>query len=453
MTDDAQKPAPPPIPSEISSADEQPEIYGIAKGKNGVVLNRRSFLGALAAAGALAACPLAIAASKPAASPKTLGSDRAHAGMILGLKLEDNSLSSWDANTFKVWDIAKGALKAALARADLAKIEKQAGSGLLGAFSHIWDSSTATFGADSKTIAKVSKDGVALWRSAEGKPVEETLKGGPKSVFALALHPEGATLAAGGAGPSKGAVTVWDLKDRKAQDIKAVKEHVHSLAFHPKEPVLLSGHSDGKVREWRLPDGESGKTLSCHRGWVKHLKVTPDGRLVVAASSNTIKLLRLSDGKEMASLDILVQGDSFSAMELDAAGLILVAGTSQGRIYLWRLPEGEMIGCLFDPDLLDKGTPMAQYRQMGAQLQTRPCDEPPPAGATCVCDCVAAGRMCGTTRQTCTCDVIAVPAGYAGKGVCTCDTIAVGARTSSAPSCSCVGHVSHGGGSHYWRPN
>jgi hypothetical protein len=201
--------------------------------------------------------------------------------------------------------------------------------------------------------------------------------------------------------------------------------------------------------------------LNCHAKPVSHLVVTPDGKLVVTAGGDkAIKFWSLPDGQEQASLDVPL-GETTSAMDLAADGRILATGTPQGRVYLWRIPEGEMIGCLFDPALLEKGTPMAQYRQMGAQLLTQPCDQALPAGATCVCDCVADNRLRSSTQQVCTCDTIAVPAGYTGGGrtVCVCNTIAVGTKavpTPKAPAgCSCVGHVSGGGGggSHYWRPN
>jgi hypothetical protein len=105
---------------------------------------------------------------------------------------------------------------------------------------------------------------------------------------------------------------------------------------------------------------------------------------------------------------------------------------------------------------------MARYRQMGGQILTQACDKPLPAGATCVCDCIAGNLSYRTPQTVCICDTIAVPAGYAvPDGVCVCNTIAVG--SIPAPDCSCVGHVSRpgcscvghvtSGGSHYWRPN
>ena len=454
MTDDKKK----SMASQVPSDDEQPEIYGITKGKNGIVLNRRSFLGALAAAGALAACPPAMAASKPAASPKTPGSGKAHEARVDGLVLRDTSLSSWDAKTFKTWDIAKGKLNASLSKAQLAEMAKKAGDASLDLFQRIWDSQVLAFGPDGKSMAILGKDGVNLWQAVEGKPEKtRTLKEATSHVSALAFHPDGTALAAS---VQDGSITVWDLDDDKARHIKGAKSAMRSLAFTPKEPVLLSAHADGKVRQWNLPEGKAGKILKCHDKSISHLAVTPDGALAVtAADDRTIKLWSLPDGKQKASMTVPL-GETTSAMALGPDGRILATGTPQGRIYLWRLPEGKMIGCLYDPALLDKGTPMAQHRQMGAQILTQPCDQPLPKGATCVCDCVSDNRICSTTRQVCTCDTIAVPAGYTGGGkeVCTCNTISVGAKAAPAapkkPSggCSCVSNVSRGG-SHYWRPN
>ena len=457
MTDNKKKPVASPPSFETSPDDEQPEIYGITKGKNGIALNRRSFLSALAAAGVLAASPPASAASKnpPAAAPKTRSNGKAHNGKVDGLELRDKSLFSWDAATLKAWDIAKGKLKKAVSKSNLAEDLKQAGSTFPDLFHHIWDDRVLAFGPDGKTLATKGKDGITLWKSAKGTPEKiKTLKADPKQVNALAFHPDGTKLAAGNV---DGSIAVWDLQDGNAQRIKGLKNNLVSLAFHPGEPILLSGHYDGSMRQWSLPDGKAGKTLNCHDKPLQHLAVTPDGKLVVTASDDkTIKLWSLPDAKQKASLSVPL-GETTSALDLGANGQLLATGTPQGRIYLWRMPEGEMLGCLFDPALLEKGTAMGQYRQMGGNIQTQPCDKPLPKGATCVCDCVNDNRICSTTQQVCTCDTIAVPAGYAGSGkeVCVCNTIAVGTKAvpRKAPSgCSCVGNVTRGGG-HYWRPN
>jgi hypothetical protein len=333
---------------------------------------------------------------------------------------------------------------------------KQAGPIFPDLFQRIWDNPVLAFSPDGKTLAIKGEDGIALWQSAKEKPQKiQTLKADPNLVTTLAFHPDGSKLAAGGAG---GFMAVWELKDGKAQRFESARNTFLSLAFHPVEPVLLSGHGDGKVRQWKLTDGKAGKSLNCGAKPIRHLAVTPDGKLLVSAGEDkSIKLWSLPDGKEKASLDVPL-GEMTSAMDLAADGRILATGTPQGRIYLWRMPEGAMLGCLFDPELLEKGTPMAQYRQMGAQTQTQPCEQDLPAGAACVCDCVGDSRICSTAQEVCTCDTIAVPAGYGGgRDVCVCDTIAVGTKAAPPPpkppsGCSCVGNVPSGG-SHYWRPN
>ena len=79
-----------------------------------------------------------------------------------------------------------------------------------------------------------------------------------------------------------------------------------------------------------------------------------------------------------------------------------------------------------------KGTDPATGRTI---TYTLPCGSPIPAGAVCVCNCVA-GSVCSCVGHTvCTCDTVC---SCVGNRVCTCDTV-----------CSCVGHVV----SHYWHPN
>jgi hypothetical protein len=478
MSDDTQKSVVPPLHSEdssgapsessspASSASEQPEIYGISKGKNGPILNRRSFLGlaaTLGATGALAGCgPLSGLAGGGAAPPDQSGAGKAHGKSVDGLELRDTALYSWDAETLKIWDVSTGTIKNYVPKASFSESMKHVGFMFPDLFLHIYDSGKVAFSPDGSVLAVNARDGVALWRSVNGKPEKiTTLKGGPGAVSTLALHPYGGLAAAGGTSSASGNVlfTVWNVKGGPARHVGDIKSALHSLAFHPSRPLLLSAHADGAVREWNLSDGKLRNEKFCHAKAVRQLAVAPDGKMAVTSADGAITLWTLPDWKEAAQLNV-PQGETVSAMNLGDDGRILATGTSSGCIYLWRMPAGKLIGGLFDPDLLDRGTPISKYRQMGAKTLTQPCDRPLPANTACLCDCVAASRTCDTTQQICTCDTIAVPAGYAGRGLCVCDTVLAGSRTVpqcscvghvSSPGCSCVGNVSHG--SHYWRPN
>jgi WD40 repeat protein len=93
-------------------------------------------------------------------------------------------------------------------------------------------------------------------------------------------------------------------------------------------------------------------------------------------------------------------------------GKLLASGSFEGAIKLWSLPQADFASCLMDPAANEETVEGVTYEfvtESGQTIQhTLPCGAPIPAGAVCVCDCVA----------------------------------------GSAPSCSCVGHLSH-----YWYPN
>ena len=451
MTDDPKKPIAPQVPSD----DERPEIYGIKKGENGIVFNRRSFLGAFAAAGTLASCSSrSTAKGKGASNASTpgCGISTAHGGAIEGLSMQGESLFSWDANTLKAWEFAKGSLKKSLTKSELAESLKQNDDTFPDLFLHLWDAPLVAHGPGGKMLAVNGQDGIALWKSsAKGNPAKIMTLKGAAHVQSLAFYPDGTRFAAGS---RNGSITIWSLADGKLQQgIRGTAGAVSSLAVHPNGALLLSGHPDGKVRMWRLPEGQAGQTLTTHGGigTKMNIKITPNGALAVTSGGDgrLMKLWNMPDGAAGGTLPFL--GDRVTEMDLSQDGQILAVSTVQRHIYLWQLPEGRMMGCLFDPALFQENTQMARYRQMGGQILTQACDKPLPAGATCVCDCIAGNLSYRTPQTVCICDTIAVPAGHAVPGgVCICNTIAVGSKP--AP-CGCVGHVVTRGGSHYWRPN
>jgi hypothetical protein len=457
MPDDKKKPGAPQTPS----AAEQPEIYGITRGKNGIVLNRRSFLGAVAASGVLAACGRGD--DTPDAPTQGCGNSKAHEYKITGLLMQDGLLFSWDATTLKAWELAKGRLmKKAVWSSELEKNLETNGGPFPYMFLHIGDyirdadmrTMAMAIGPGGKILAIPRFGGVALWKAAEGKLEKSmTLPEAAQPVPALAFSPDGTKLAAG---IQDGSITIWNTADRKVQHRLRSADSVCSLAFHPDGAVLLSGHVSGKALLWQLPEGKAAQTLDAHAGLVRNVKMAPNGALAVTSGEDgSIKLWDMPGGELKSSLAVPSSGIT-TAMDISQDSRILTIGTAEGHISLWRLPEGTMTGCLFDPDLTPQETQMAQYRQMGAQILTQPCGTDLPEDATCVCDCVGDNQTYSTTQTVCTCDTIVAPAGRAGsEDVCVCNTVGVGSMApKAAPGCTCVGNVPRGGGgSHYWRPN
>ena len=139
-------------------------------------------------------------------------------------------------------------------------------------------------------------------------------------------------------------------------------------------------------------------------------------------------------------IDRITAGDYVNAeIAVTNDGTAFAAAAGKSILFI-SLPDFEILGCPVDlKEMKDdtkgieiKGTDPATGRTI---TYTLPCGSPIPAGAVCVCNCVA-GSVCSCVGHTvCTCDTVC---SCVGNTICTCDTV-----------CSCVGHVV----SHYWHPN
>jgi cytochrome c len=92
---------------------------------------------------------------------------------------------------------------------------------------------------------------VRLWDTAAKRELAR-YEGQDEPLVSLALSPDGAIVAAGGA---RGTVTLWHVADRSF--IRARYAHlgpVFALAFTPDGQRLLSGGLDAAIRVWEAPD-------------------------------------------------------------------------------------------------------------------------------------------------------------------------------------------------------
>src|SRR5262249_12319108 len=127
------------------------------------------------------------------------------------------------------------------------------------------------------------------------------------AVEALAFHPSGSILAAGGVdwlatGGSSGAVSLWDLPGRC--ETALLPEGTTALAFHPDGSRLAFATLDRGVRIWSTLDQELLAELTGHEATVTCLAYRADGQyLATGGDDNTIRLWD-HEGTEVALLEV-----------------------------------------------------------------------------------------------------------------------------------------------------
>jgi WD40 repeat protein len=183
------------------------------------------------------------------------------------------------------------------------------------------------FAPDSAVLASGSSRGtdVWLWYVGTGEPlllIPDAVDG--CSVEALAFHPHGRLLAAGGVdwlatGGSDGAVSLWDVEERRLA--VTLDGAALALAFHPSGTRLAVASLAHSVRVWDLalpPGGVRDLPLTelvGHDDAVTCVAYSPDGRLLASGSKDHAVCLWDADGGELlgsVTLDTQVKALSFS---------------------------------------------------------------------------------------------------------------------------------------------
>src|SRR5205085_1673029 len=130
-----------------------------------------------------------------------------------------------------------------------------------------------------------------LWDVATGK--ERSRFAVPGNLFAVALSPDGATLASAGSTGKSGQLKLWDLATGKERaTFRGHTSSVSSVAFSPDGRTLVSGSYDHTVKVWEVSSGQLRSTRA-NNHMVRAVAFAPDGKLI--ASGSLDKTVRLWD--------------------------------------------------------------------------------------------------------------------------------------------------------------
>jgi hypothetical protein len=433
--DDERRSKTPPEPAEI----ERPEIYAIKRGAAGALT-----------VGAAGCSEGSTPPPAPDPPPADCGLIPAHKEPVRGLLTIDDRLFSWDEYRAKAWSWTGGALIENM-RLNLEPDYMDAPAPFPPLFGLRALRFGGVFSADGKTLADLFPAKAEIWSSKDGQPRSiQTLAASSEALISSAcFSADGETMILG---EGKGEIELWRVGEKEPLRTFRDTDFVYQspLAISPDGELLLYAVAPSSLRLMSLSDGKVLNTIECGRktDTLSVIALTPHSPLAAIGIGRKALILRLPEGDPAG--EIAVAGEIFNRAAVSSDGRRLATGAS-GRIYLWDFQSAEMLGCLYDPDLAAQGTEVSQGRLMGLETLSSPCGTPLPEGATCRCDCVGASRSFETTNAICVCDTVARPAGRGGAITgCVCDTVGVGTK----PACGSVGQITApSGGGHYWRPN
>lgn len=202
------------------------------------------------------------------------------------------------------------------------------------------------FSADSKLFATGSDDAtIKIWNAGDGT-LAETLQHS-RDVKAVAIAPDGKTIAYGGFTTDArsrfngGEVFLQNIKSGQSRQImKGLGAGIwSSLVFSPDGSLLAGGTLNGLVQVWDVESGKLVRTLTGHRGEVRRVLFSPDGKLLLSRTGSTETFLR--DTTSWRGLRHL-KGDSF-AFSPDSKLLIVGASHPTTKLMLQDTRTGRII--------------------------------------------------------------------------------------------------------------
>jgi WD40 repeat protein len=150
------------------------------------------------------------------------------------------------------------------------------------------------------------------------------------------------------AGSDDYGIHVFDLSaDKKESQACWTKHDNYVSAVVAVKPFVISGSFDRNLIWWR--DGKAERCVEAHRGWVRDLAVSPDGKLLVSAGDDMlVKLWEVESGKLIRTLDghdqRTPQGHvtALYAVAVSPDGKHLASGDRHGKVCVWETDSGKL---------------------------------------------------------------------------------------------------------------
>lgn len=202
----------------------------------------------------------------------------------------------------------------------------------IASFGHRTAVRAVLFASDGRWLITACDTEVKVWDALRQRQIASFV-GHVKTIDALALSPDGHTLASAGADD---AIHLWDLISKTEQAMLRLPGHAPtSLAYLPNNN-LISGGRDGRLCLWRETESSPAHVVEAHAEAVRAVALSPNGgRLASADWNGVVKLWSTSDFTNLAVVE--AHDGAAQALAFAPDGRRLASGGADALVKLWRL--------------------------------------------------------------------------------------------------------------------
>jgi WD40 repeat protein len=189
-------------------------------------------------------------------------------------------------------------------------------------------------------LLAVARYGCAELRDGKSMKIIRELKAGPGNVNRVGFSPDGKLLFGAGGQPGwEGLVWIWDVASGSVSGtLRGHKDAIYAMALSPDGKTLATGGYDQKIKLWDIATRKELKTISGHNGCVYDLSFRADGKILASASADrTVKLWDTVTGDRC---DTFPQSQKeVYAVAFAADGKHLFGAGVDNRLRFWKVSE------------------------------------------------------------------------------------------------------------------
>ncbi len=198
------------------------------------------------------------------------------------------------------------------------------------------ETSNLVVSPDGRNLVTQTGSAVKLWDTATGKELQTLVSGDNPFGYGLAFSPDGKVLA----GTDGSGVKEWDTSTWKPIAVPSCMYEPNAMAFSPDGKTIAVAGAGGSGGESvvNLCGVSTGLQIRSIKSHAQSIAFSPDGTMLVVASSSveTVQLLAVASGSELAALDGHVSQIMSVAFSPDGK---LIASAAGDGLRLWGVPS------------------------------------------------------------------------------------------------------------------